>query len=148
MERKYMRLFKKGVLGAAVIAGCSACTDTIDEHYGISDGVATKSLWEQIVEQPNLKNFAKVLEKVHYYNNETKASNLTYKDILQQNNKMTVWAPVDSTFDLDAVLADIEKDEYSVDHRFVRNHINSFARNVSGSESCCLRNLSPSFTIR
>lgn len=135
MERKYMRLFKKGVLGAAVIAGCSACTDTIDEHYGISDGVATKSLWEQIVEQPNLKNFAKVLEKVHYYNNETKASNLTYKDILQQNNKMTVWAPVDSTFDLDAVLADIEKDEYSVDHRFVRNHINSFARNVSGSEA-------------
>lgn len=135
MERKYIRLFKQGVLGAAVIAGCSACTDTIDEHYGISEGVATKSLWEQIIAQPDLKNFAKVLEKVHYYDSETKASRLTYKDILQQNNKMTVWAPVDSCFDLDEVLSDLENDEYSVDHRFVRNHINTFARNVSGTEA-------------
>lgn len=135
MERKYIRLFKQGVLGAAVIAGCSACTDTIDEHYGISEGVATKSLWEQIIAQPDLKNFAKVLEKVHYYDSETKASKLTYKDILQQNNKMTVWAPVDSCFDLDEVLSDLENDEYSVDHRFVRNHINTFARNVSGTEA-------------
>lgn len=135
MERKYMRLFKKGVLGAAVIAGCSACTDTIDEHYGVSEGVATKSLWEQIVAQPNLQDFAKVLEKVHYYSSETKASKLTYKDILLQNNKMTVWAPVDGSFDLNQVLSDIENDEYSVDHRFVRNHINTFSRNVTGAEA-------------
>lgn len=135
MERKYISLFKKCVWGAAIIAGCSACADTIDDHYGVSEGVATQSLWEQIVAQPNLKNFAKVLENVHYYTTESKASNLTYKDILQQNTKMTVWAPVDGSFDINAVLADIQNDEYSVDHRFVRNHINTFVRNVTGVEN-------------
>ena len=102
MEKKYISIFKRSVWGVAAIIGCSACTDTIDEHYQVSDGVPTKTLWEQIIEQPNLTQFAKVLENVHYYNNgsETKPSSLTYKDLLQQNNKMTVWAPVDGTFDL------------------------------------------------
>lgn len=134
MKRKYMRLLNKGVLGAAVIAGCSACSDTIDDHYGVSGEVATHTLWEQIVAQPDLSDFAKVLETVHYYENETKSSSLTYKDILQQNNKLTVWAPVNGTFDLESVLADAQADEYSVDHRFIRNHVNTFARNVNGAE--------------
>lgn len=134
MERKYMRYFKNGVLGAAVIAGCSACTDTIDEHYAVSEGVAKASLWEQIVSQPDLQNFAKILEKVHYYTDQTKKTNNTYKDILQQNTKVTVWAPVDGSYNADSILACLENDEYSVDHRFVRNHINTFTRNISGSE--------------
>lgn len=135
MERKYKRIFCKSALGAAIIASCSACTDTIDDHYSVSQGVATKTLWEQIVAQPNLKDFAKVLESVHYYNSETKASGLTYKDILQQNTKMTVWAPVDGSFDLNQVLTEAKNDEYSVDHRFVRNHINTFSRSISGIEA-------------
>lgn len=134
MERKYKSIISKGVLGAAIIASCSACTDTIDDHYGVSQGVATKNLWEQITAQPNLKDFAKVLENVHYYTSETKASGLTYKDILQQNNKMTVWAPVDGSFDLAAIMAEIKSNEYNVDHRFVRNHINTFSRSISGVE--------------
>lgn len=134
MKRKYMRLLNKGVLGAAVIAGCSACTDTIDDHYGVSDGVATQTLWQQIVAQPDLSDFAKVLESVHYYDNETKASSLTYKDILQQNNKLTVWAPVNGTFNVDSLLTAAQNDEYNVDHRFIRNHVNTFARSVSGVE--------------
>ncbi len=137
MEKKYISIFKRSVWGVAAIIGCSACTDTIDEHYQVSDGVPTKTLWEQIIEQPNLTQFAKVLENVHYYNNgsETKPSSLTYKDLLQQNNKMTVWAPVDGTFDLDAVMADIQNDEYSVGQRFVKNYVNTFSKSVSGSEN-------------
>lgn len=134
MEKKFINVFKNSVWGLATILGCSACTDTIDDHYTVSDGVATKSLWEQIVAQPNLTQFAKVLENVHFYSTETKASSLTYKDILQNNNKMTVWAPVDGSFDVEAVMRDIQKDEYGVDKRFVRNYINTFSKNVSGSE--------------
>lgn len=134
MERKYMRYLKNGVLGAAVIAGCSACTDTVDDHYAVSEGVAKASLWEQILAQPDLKDFARVLEKVHYYTDQTKPTSNTYKDILQQNNKVTVWAPVDGSFNADSILACIEQDEYSVDHRFVRNHLNTFVRNLSGSK--------------
>lgn len=129
-----MRLLNKGVLGAAVIAGCSACTDTIDEHYAVSDGVAKQTLWEQIQAQPDLTKFAKILETVHYYDTETKASSLTYKDILQMNNKLTVWAPVDGSVDLDALLEEAKTDEYNVDHRFIRNHVNTFVRNVLGTE--------------
>lgn len=134
MKEKYMRLLNKGVLGAAVIAGCSACTDTIDDHYAVSDGVATQTLWQQIVAQPDLSDFVKVLESVHYYDNETKPSMMTYKDLLQLNNKLTVWAPVNGSFNLDSVLTSAQSDEYSVDHRFIRNHINTFARNVVGVE--------------
>ena len=142
-----MRLFKKGILGAAVIAGCSACSDTIDDHYAVSDGVATKTLWEQIKAQPNLSDFAEVLEKVHYYSNETKSSGLTYKDILQQNTKMTVWAPVNGSFDKNKYLNDLETDEYSVDHRFVRNHINTFARNITGNENDSITMLNSKLSV-
>ncbi len=147
MEKEYMRLFKKGILGAAVIAGCSACSDTIDDHYAVSDGVATKTLWEQIKAQPNLSDFAEVLEKVHYYSNETKSSGLTYKDILQQNTKMTVWAPVNGSFDKNKYLNDLETDEYSVDHRFVRNHINTFARNITGNENDSITMLNSKLSV-
>lgn len=147
MKRKYMRLLNKGVLGAAVIAGCSACTDTIDDHYGVSDGVATQTLWEQIVSQPDLSDFAKVLESVHYYDNETKPSTMTYKDLLQMNNKLTVWAPVNGSFVLSDILADAQSDEYNVDHRFVRNHINTFARNVNGVEKDSITMLNTKMNI-
>lgn len=142
-----MRLFKKGILGAAVIAGCSACSDTIDEHYAVSDGVASKTLWEQIKADPNLSDFAEVLEKVHYYSNETKSSGLTYKDILQQNMKMTVWAPVNGSFDKNKYLNEIKTNEYSVDHRFVRNHINTFARNISGNENDSITMLNSKMSV-
>lgn len=147
MEKEYMRLFKKGILGAAVIAGCSACSDTIDDHYAVSDGVASKTLWEQIKAEPNLSDFAEVLEKVHYYSNETKSSGLTYKDILQQNMKMTVWAPVNGSFDKNAYLNDIKTNEYSVDHRFVRNHINTFARNITGNENDSITMLNSKLSV-
>lgn len=147
MEKEYMRLFKKGILGAAVIAGCSACSDTIDDHYAVSDGVASKTLWEQIKADPNLSDFAEVLEKVHYYSNETKSSGLTYKDILQQNMKMTVWAPVNGTFDKNTYLNDIKTNEYSVDHRFVRNHINTFARNITGNENDSITMLNSKLSV-
>lgn len=147
MEKEYMRLLKKGILGAAVIAGCSACSDTIDEHYAVSDGVATKTLWEQIKAQPKLSDFAEILEKVHYYSNETKSSGLTYKDILQQNIKMTVWAPVNGTFDKNKYLNELQNNEYSVDHRFVRNHINTFARNITGNENDSITMLNSKLSV-
>lgn len=134
MERKYMKYLNKGVMGAAIIAGCSACTDTVDDHYGVNGGVAKNTLWEQIAAQENLSDFAQVLEKVHYYSNENKSTGMTYKELLQKNTKMTVWAPVNGSFDLQQVLADIERNEYSVDNRFVRNHINTFSRVITGAE--------------
>lgn len=134
MERKYMKYLNKGVMGAAIIAGCSACTDTVDDHYGVNGGVAKNTLWEQIAAQENLSDFAQVLEKVHYYSNENKSTGMTYKELLQKNTKMTVWAPVNGSFDLQQVLADIERNEYSVDNRFVRNHINTFSRIITGAE--------------
>lgn len=127
-----MRLLNKGALGAAVILGCSACTDTIDDHYGIRPGTPTQTLWEQIIAQPDLSDFAKVLENTHYYISDEKASNQTYKDILQQNNKLTVWAPVNGTFDVNEYLEQINTNEYDVDHRFIRNHIAVFSHPVSG----------------
>lgn len=134
MKKRYIGNISKAVLSAAFTVAFSACSDTIDEHYQAADGVATKTLWEQLSAQPDLKNFASILEKVHYYNAEGKPSNLTYKDILSANNKLTVWAPEDGTYDYQALLDELQNDEYNVEYRFIRNHVNTFSRGVGGSE--------------
>lgn len=133
-NKKYMNIWGNAVFGISLLTGFTACSDSIDEHYSPSAGVATKTLWEQVVSQPDLTDLAKILEKVHYYTTENKASGLTYKDVLQANNKLTVWAPVNGSFNVDSLLAEIDRDEYSVDKRFIRNHINTFSRSVAGTE--------------
>lgn len=131
MKNKYLNIFSRVACGTILVSGVSACSDVIDDHYGVSNGIATKTLWEQITAQPDLQNFAKVLEQVHYYTSEDEPSNLTFKDVLQANNKLTVWAPKDGSYNLDSLLA---CDEYDVEKRFIRNHINTFSKGISGVE--------------
>lgn len=135
MNKKNINWINKGVLGAAIIAGCSACTDTVADHYDTSTNVTTKTLWEQIKENETLQGFAEILEKTHYYTSETQKSTMTYKDLLSTNSKFTVWAPVDGSYNKDSLLTELENpnNEYDVQQRFIKNHICTFSQNLGGT---------------
>lgn len=126
-----------------MLAGLAACSDTWDEHYDMASTTTTKTLWEQIQENDRLKDFAKILERVHYYDSESKRyENYTYKDLLSGTQTLTVWAPEDGTYDAAALLQQCEEgatdeermaNEYKVEHEFVRNHITRFRTNLTGT---------------
>ena len=45
---KNKKWMNNGIIGAVIIAGCSACTDTIADHYNENSNVAKETLWEII----------------------------------------------------------------------------------------------------
>ncbi|MCM1108699.1 MAG: hypothetical protein NC388_06540 [Clostridium sp.] len=136
MKNNYMKWLNKATASILMLAGLAACADTWDEHYEMSDTTSTKTLWEQIQDNDKLKDFARILENVHYYDNENKRyENYTYKDLLSGTQTLTVWAPEDGTYDAEALLQQCQQGsekEYKVEHEFIRNHINRFRTNVSG----------------
>lgn len=135
MNKKNINWISKGLIGAVIITNCSACTDTIANHYDTNSNVATKTLWEQIKENESLQGFAEILEKAHYYTSETQKSTMTYKDLLSTNSKFTVWAPIDGSYNKDSLLTELAnpEKEYDVQQRFIKNHICTFSQNLSGT---------------
>lgn len=151
MKDNYMKWLNKATAGILMLAGLAACSDNWDEHYDMAATTNTKTLWEQIEENENLKDFARLLERVHYFNSETQRyENYTYKDLLSGTQTLTVWAPEDNTFDVAALLQQCEETEmrdldgdgiaetvytgeYKVEHEFIRNHITRFRTNLSGT---------------
>lgn len=143
MKNNYMKWLTKATAGTLMLAGLAACSDTWDEHYDMASTTTTKTLWEQIQENDRLKDFAKILERVHYYDSESKRyENYTYKDLLSGTQTLTVWAPEDGTYDAATLLQQCEEgatdeermaNEYKVEHEFVRNHITRFRTNLAGT---------------
>lgn len=129
-----MKWLTKGMTAMAALCMVTACNDTWDEHYdaNVPSG-ATKTLWEQISERPELSDFKEVLENTRYYMSASKVSNYTYKELLSSTQTFTVWAPVNGTFDKDALLNRIQdNEEYQVGQEFIRNHISYYRRNIYG----------------
>lgn len=149
MNKKNINWINKGFVGVTIIAACSACTDTVVNHYETNSNVATKTLWEQITENESLKDFAAILEKTHYYTSETQKSEMTYKDLLSTNSKFTVWAPVDGSFNKDSILTELETaaNEYDVQQRFVKNHICTFSQNIGGTKTDSLTMLNTKMNL-
>lgn len=123
MITKINKLFRAGLLGCAISAALVACTDTWDDHYGntIVEGVNEGSLWEAIKHNPDLSNFASVIEATGY-------------DVsLGSSQVFTVFAPTNDHFskaEADALIEQykLEKqsmndDDNTVIKEFVRNHI-------------------------
>lgn len=134
MNNTYMKWLNKGVLGAVIIAGCSACTDTWDDHYGPGANNATKTLWEQIKENDKLTNFARILEMNHYSKSQgNKSKTLTYKDLLNTDQVFTIWAPEDGSYNADSIIA--LGDDYNVEKEFIRNHLTRFSRPLSDNQT-------------
>ena len=124
------------MLLAAVAHGMVGCSDAWDDHYGVaadSNGNGgTSSLLQLIENDPQLSDFRELLGMTHIYRNHR--TDVTYADLLGGDQSLTVWAPVNGTFNFDSLrtLCQTEKGDSTVGQHFVQNHI---ARNLYNMNS-------------
>lgn len=135
-----MKRFNKYIsaitLGATIMV-VPSCTDAWDDHYGTeSTTSATSTLWEQISKNPELSRFATLAENTCYYRDEKHPQkDYTFKDMLNSTQKLTVFAPLNSSFTDEeyARLLELTKtDGYSVQQELLGNNICLWSNVVSG----------------
>lgn len=82
-----------------------------DEHYDAGsavEGSATATIWENITANPNLSQFAALVQKAGY------------DELLKSTQTLTVWAPLNDTFDYEALMSESNE---TLRKEFVQNHI-------------------------
>ena len=104
-----------------------ACSDEWDDHYDASLAPSDQSLLEVVKSHSNLSDFVEVLNATHVFANN-KLTKVTYADLLDADQSLTVWAPVNGTFNKDSLLAECltAKGDSMVGQHFVANHISHF----------------------
>lgn len=132
-------------LGMAVLA-IPSCTDTWDDHYAeLNDPTATKTLWQQIQENPKLTKFKSIAEKANYYRDDIHpVKGYTYADILNSNIAATVWAPEDdaiSDAEYEALLAKCDSNGFDVHAHFMSNHIALHRYNLAGDSTSSIKTI-------
>ena len=117
------------MIGAAAMLTATSCSDWNDYNEVKPDAVnasADLSLWENISKNPELSDFAKIIQKVGF------------DDELKAAHYYTVWAPLNGTYDVQELLQDNDKD---VLYQFVKNHIAEYNHPASGIFSERIRTL-------
>lgn len=119
---KSKKIYTK-VLGLALAAlTFTACSDTWDDHYeGTADGVQEGSLWQAIKNNPELSNFASVLQACGFDKS------------LASSQVFTVFAPTNSSFSAEEAASLIaayneqkdvvSEEDNTVIKEFVKNHV-------------------------
>lgn len=132
---KTTKILTRSMAAAALIMGWGACTDDyFDVESATEGGNATESLWELIQKNPNLSDFAEVCKAAKFYTNEYKPSTgYTFKDLLDGQTVLTVYAPVNGTFNKDSLLALAENEGYKLQNQFMANHIVRFRHEFVGN---------------
>ena len=112
------------VMGSIGVGLISSCSDTWDDHYDETLAPSDKSLLQLIEEDENLSDFLKVLKVTHLYNNNH-STPVTYAQLLDADQSLTVWAPKNGTFNVDSLLKECESTQGDsvVGLHFVGNHI-------------------------
>lgn len=141
MTMKSFNTVMGGILGASLLLGATACSD---DHFDIrpAEASAAHTIWENIESNPKLSSLATILKRVKVYRQETdKNAAQNYADLLNQPQTFTFWAPLDGTYDAQAVLNQLDevdslrahgkteqanKLEYTVGQQFVQNHLARF----------------------
>lgn len=111
-----------------------ACNDAWNEHYrgdGIGEGETT--LLQMVEQNPELSDFAKLLHATHLYNN-LHSTPVTYAKLLDSDQSLTVWAPVNGSFNVDSLLqlCETAQGDSIVGQHFVGNHIAHNLYNMNG----------------
>ena len=146
-------------MGTALMA-VPSCTDTWNEHYQAEDAyTATESLWELLEAREDLSNFRSIVSKAKFYRDETHPAYTingedtvfyTFKDVLNANSPVTVWAPTN-----DALTAEewqkfeemAENDGYNLQQQFVGNHIALYRKTMTKSGKETLRLINSKFAV-
>ena len=141
-------------MGTALLA-VPSCTDTWNEHYLSEDAyTANESLWEVLEGREDLSNFREIVEKAKFYRDEHHPAftiegedtiYYTFKDILNGNTPVTVWAPANEAMtqeEWNKFAAMSETDGYNLQQQFLGNHIALYRKTMtkSGQETFRLIN--------
>ena len=124
------------MLSIAALLLCGiGCTDMRPE---LKDGLnesATETLWQQIQARGDLKDFAEICSKTPFRTSETnKPYGFTFQNLLESNTNLTVFAPVDGSYDKNQWLKMLaEGKEWEVQTQFITNHIRRNHMEIAGS---------------
>ena len=137
-------LVKGGFWGVAALFGVTACSD---DHFDIQTvgPVGSKTIWQNIEEQPQLDSLAMILSRTVVMKDENdQKSVLTYAELLNQSQSFTVFAPLNGTYnakqyidllnEADNLMATGTEEskaqalalKYTVSNQFAGNHIARF----------------------
>ena len=113
MKKNINRTIRTGIFVAAGLVVSYACSDTWDEHYDANlatGNVVDATIYQQLTGE--LSDFREIIDKTGY------------ASLLDESQLVTVFAPVNGSFNKDSLLLEIangHKDQ--VITRFVKNHI-------------------------
>ena len=114
-----------GLLALPLVSGLfSSCSDSWDDHFDEQRMASDKSLLELIRSNDELSDFLRVLETAHVYNNNH-TTPVTFAQLLDADQSLTVWAPKNGTFNCDSLLRDCltQEGDSMVGLHFLGNHI-------------------------
>lgn len=142
------------VFAAVCLTGVSlmatSCSDEWDNHYSskaATSVVDAPTLLKQIKDDPELKQFLRVLETVRF--NDKAGSTMAYDELLASPQNMTVFAPVISEEQADSIIAVYENDrsrglQFAKNRaatQFIQNHLSLYSRSVYESYNDTIRML-------
>lgn len=155
MKNTIKNWLKGGTLLAASLAVFAACSD---DHYDVTvNGNADQTLWQNIKADPNLSEFAGLMDRITFMKSENdKSAILKFSELLDQNQSFTLVAPVNGSFDAKAwndtitkaiALRANEETEragrnlmYLASNQFAMNHVARFAHNLEEARTIHLLN--------
>ena len=119
------------------VMGMVACSD---DHYDVVVPAETagKTLWQNIQENENLSDFARVLSATTYLKNDmdypTASAKMSYADYLNSPQSLTIWAPVNGSFNVEEKLLQLQaiKDKYAEDPKAATKEEYVFASQFLG----------------
>lgn len=134
---------KKHILYAIpLFASCliASCSDW-DDHFnnaGSGDSGSNTTLWQMIKENPQLSNFARVLEETKVFRQHKKTS-VSYAQLLDGGQSFTVVAPVNASLTdeyRDSLLAMVQtaQGDSVVEKSFIFNHLSRSLSSVTSED--------------
>ena len=140
MKRIHLNRIILLAVGAVAIA--TAFTACKDDHFDIPEGgegtgsVATETLWELIESNESLSNFARIAAQTPAFKDEKHPiEGYTFKDVLSDNQVLTVFAPDNEAFtaaDVQEMERLLQESPYDVFLRLAGNHITTSRYVASG----------------
>ena len=130
MITKINKIICAGLVSCGIAAALTACTDTWDEHYDAQASQAIEgSLWQAIKQNPNLSNFASVVEACGYDKS------------LASSQVFTIFAPTNDAFSAEeaaqliaaykAEKGKVNDDDNTTIKEFLQNHMALYNHSVA-----------------
>lgn len=101
MKNTFSKWIKPGALGVFALMTFAACSE---DHFDIKNtGAGEQTLWESIKSNPELSDFADILQRTKVMKSENdNKSQLRASELLSQMQSFTLWAPLNNTYNAKA----------------------------------------------